>query len=86
MRAVVATDIGVVELNWMWLPTIIGMNAVLKRDLEAEVSTQLVGMTMSEEGLDKAHDIIVAFLVKRFPDIQGLADYLDSMKYLEHRR
>lgn len=86
MRAVVAVDHGVLELNYMWLPTVIGMNATLKAEMEKELSEKLRGIPIDEPGLDKAHDLVVEFIEKKFPEIRGLSRFLDAMKYLEPQR
>lgn len=86
MRAVVPIEYGTLEINYMWLPTAIGMNAVLKQEMEKILAEKMKGRTMSEFNLDIAHDTVVEFLEERFPDIKGLGRYLDAMKYLEIRR
>jgi hypothetical protein len=83
MRAVVPTNLGVLELNYMWLPTFIGMNSVLKRDMEKELAEGLKGKSMNEKTLDEAHKAVCSFLMRRFPTISGLDRLLDSLKYIE---
>lgn len=85
MRAVVHVAHGVLELNYMWLPTAIGMNSLLKREIEEAIGPALQGLPLDAAGLDKAHDIVVDFLVKKFPEMDGLDRFLDGMKYLEPR-
>ena len=86
MRAVVHVDHGVLELNYMWLPTAIGMNSLLKQEIEKTLAEKLQGLPLDDAGLDKAHDVVVEFLESKFPDIQGLGRFLDGMKYIEMRR
>lgn len=83
MHTIVATGPGQVELNYMWLPTCIGMNSVLKTEMEKELANQIVGLNLDEEGLDKADQIVVAFLEKKFPNVKGLALYIDALKFIE---
>lgn len=85
MRAVVHVSPGILELNYMWLPTAIGMNSLLKRELEEALGPKLQGLPLDDAGLDKAHDIVVDFLVQKFPEVNGLERFLDGMKYLEPR-
>lgn len=85
MRAVVQVGPGTVELNYMWLPTAIGMNSLLKKEIEEAIGPALQGLPLDDAGLDKAHDIVVDFLVKKFPEMDGLDRFLDGMKYLEPR-
>jgi hypothetical protein len=86
MRAVVAVERGVIELNYMWLPTCVGMNAVLKQEMERELNSALCGRVLDDAALDEAHDLVVAFIEKKFPVIRGVERYLDGMKFLEVRR
>ena len=81
MRAVIRTAPGVVELNFMWLPTFVGMNAQLKKEIEERLKPKLEGRPL-EETLDDAHEMVIDFLVERFPALTGLRDYLDAMKYV----
>lgn len=81
MRAVIRTGPGVVELNWMWLPTFVGMNAQLKKELEERLAPKLEGRPL-EDSLDDAHEMVIEFLVEKFPALEGLRDYLDAMKYV----
>lgn len=86
MRAVVQVEPGVLEVNYMWLPTAIGLNAIIKQEMERELTESLKGLVLDEQGLDRAHDTVVAFLEKKFPDVLGLGRFLDAMKYIELRR
>ena len=83
MRAIIDAGKGVVELNYMWLPTFIGMNAVLKQRMEKDLQAELRGVELDDRGLDRAHDLVVDYVVKQFPNIKGLDLYLDGLKYLE---
>jgi hypothetical protein len=81
MRAVVATRPGVLELNFMWLPTFIGMNSAMATELQAHLKEKLVGVELTEQVLDFAHDQVLDFLAQRFP-VEGLRDYLDALKFV----
>lgn len=85
MRAVVQVGPGTVELNYMWLPTSIGMNSLLKQEIEKVLTDKLQGLPLDNVGLDKAHDIVVAFIIDKFPEVDGLGRFLDGMKYIEPR-
>jgi hypothetical protein len=82
MRAVVMTEPGVLELNYMWLPTFIGMNTNLKTEIEKSLAPQLEGMPLDEATLDWAHEQVVTFLEKRFAHVAGLRDFVDSLKFI----
>ena len=86
MRAVVRTEPGRVELNYMWLPTFIGMNKNLKDRLEARLAPKLEGLPLTEETLQTAHNEVVAFIVAECPGVEGLDDYLDGLKYVTPKK
>ena len=81
MNVVVRTDPGVLELNFMWLPTWIGMNANLKKEIEEELCKKIEGKPLYDA---EAHDFVIQFLVKKYPELRGLDLYLDGLKYVEH--
>ena len=81
MRAVVATEPGVVELNWLWLPTIIGMNAELKVRLEKKLASKVQGLPLTEGSLDHIHDVVIETLCEEFSYVKGLKEYLQAMKH-----
>lgn len=82
MRFVVVTQPGVVEFNYMWAPTFIGMNSVMRKEIEKKVAPLLEGKPATDEVLDAAHDKIVELLCEKF-QIPGLKDYLDAIKFIE---
>jgi hypothetical protein len=83
MRAIIQTEPGVLELNYMWLPTFIGMNAALKQAMEKDLAEKMQGIPLDNRGLDRAHDVVVDYLVAKFPEIHGLPKFLDAMKFIE---
>lgn len=70
-----------VELNYIWLPTWIGQNAKLLKEMEESLRPQIVGWELTEENLNKIHDMVLDYLVEKFP-IPGLFDYLDGLKFV----
>jgi hypothetical protein len=82
MRAVVAVAPGELELNWTFLPSFIGMNASLKKELEVALKPLIEGQAWTESSLDQAHDAVLDFLEKKFPALHGLRDYLEGLKYI----
>lgn len=82
MMLVVPTDPGTVELNFMWLPTWLGLSAQLKTEIEAEINTILVGQEMTDEVLQRAHDAVITVITSRHPQFEGLRDYLDAIKFV----
>lgn len=83
MLLVERTGPGAVGLNYMWLPTWIGLNAELIRDIEKAVSARVVGRELTEATLKTAHQAVLDYLVGRFPEQEGLFDYLDGIKYIQ---
>lgn len=81
MLFVQRTDPGVVELNFMWLPSFIGMNAAVQQEIEKKLSPLLQGKPMTEDTLKEAHEYVIDFLCQRFP-LKGLRDYLDAVKFV----
>lgn len=65
----------------MWLPTFVGMNAQLKKEIEERLAPKLKGRPL-EEAMDDAHEMVIKFLEERFPALKGLRDYLDALKYV----
>lgn len=83
MRAVVSTEPGKLELNFMWLPTFIGMDSALKAELEKKLGPELVGKPMTDEVLDAAHERVLDIICERHKAIAGLRDYLDAIKFVD---
>lgn len=84
MLAVVRTAPGVIEVNYLWLPTWIGMNAVLMRDVEEHLKSHIVmGQPLNEETLRGLHDEVVLYLSTRFNSLDGLGKYLNGLAAVE---
>lgn len=81
MRFIVATNPGTVELNFMWLPTFLGMDVNLKKYIEDEMGPQLQGKELSVETLDWANERIIDLICERYK-LDGLRDYLDAVKFV----
>lgn len=81
MRTVIKTGPGEVQFNWMWMPTWIGMNTVLKKDIEEVIGKKLVGLPLDDATLDMAHEMVIDYLDQRFSEFQ-LREYLDSLKFV----
>lgn len=70
------------ELNHQWLPTWLGINAHLRRELEDHLREKLVGMVVDEALYERADELVLAWLSARFPDLDGLGDYLEGLKFV----
>jgi len=84
MRAIVRTADGIIELNYIWLPTWIGMNAKLKKELEDRLKGKIEGMPITEATMDDMNDMVIDELVAINPAVDGLRDYLDGLKYVRY--
>lgn len=68
---------GVHELLYMWLPTWVGMNVVLLQEVEVHVREHFVGKAAT---LSDVHNEVIQFLVNKFPEVQGLREYLSAVE------
>lgn len=82
MRTVVPTEDGILEVNYMWLPTFIGMNNQLKKEMEEAIKDKIEGKVLSEELLNEADNLVIEYLEKKFVTIEGLRDYLNGLKFI----
>lgn len=81
MRFIIATGPGVVELNYMWLPTFLGLDTGLKQYLEEMLAPELLGKELSEDLLDAMNERVMDLICEKYP-LEGLRDYLDSIKFV----
>ena len=79
MRAVAHVDQGVVEVNYMWLPTWIGLNSNLLTEIGKHMQDKAVGKELNDDTLNELHDAVVDFLCEKHPGIDGLKDHLDGL-------
>lgn len=84
MRLVDRTSPGTLSINYMWLPTWVGLNTQLIKEVEEAIAGGIVGKPLDEATLEAAHYAVVEYLVKKFPDVQGLFDYLDGIKFVSN--
>lgn len=85
MNFVVATETGVIELNFLWLPTWLGMNPELCKELQGVLEKEFVSRDLNEAVLFEASTRTIDFLCERFSEIEGLRDYLDGIKFVSFR-
>jgi len=69
------------ELNYMWLPTFIGMNTELKKEIEKEIAPTVEGKDINDDLLIEVDAHIIKILLNKFP-IDGLAAYLSALTYV----
>lgn len=79
MRLVQYAGGGVLELNYMWLPTWLGMNSKFKRELEAKMAARIKGRPITD--LDEINNEVLQYILHKYP-LPGLGDYLDGLKFV----
>lgn len=84
MRLVIETEPGKLELNYMWLPTWVGMSHPLKKEIEDKIGKDFVGKDLTDETLDEMDEAIIELLQGKFPTIK-FSDYLRALKDVEQR-
>lgn len=85
MRVVQVAPDGAVELSWMWLPTFIGQNYPVTKELgDAWKGAYPEGLPNTSEGLDELHSFTIEWLAKKFA-IEGLSEYLDAISNIKEQ-
>lgn len=80
MLFVVPAQPGVLEISYMWLPTWIGMNTAVMKDIEEHVTRAFVGKEAKEE---EVHEEVLNYICTRFKELTGLREYLSAIKYVQ---
>jgi hypothetical protein len=76
MRVVQFAKDGAAELNWMWLPTFIGQNHLVLRELGNVWDDKFAGkLEHTEQSLDMLHEFTLDWFQEKFK-IEGLRAYL----------
>lgn len=78
MKLVIRTRDRELELNWMFLPTFMGMNLQLKRDVEKELA-RYRGRTVTDDLLNEMHEFVLGYLLSKYP-LPGLEGYLRALE------
>lgn len=88
MRFVHLTGPGKLELNYMWLPTWLGINTQALKAVEDALKSKILsgGLTATEEHLDELHELVIEVLIEKYGQVhEGLSDYLDGIKFVNMR-
>jgi hypothetical protein len=59
----------VASLNYMWMPTWLGLNAELLADMEKQLAEKFVGCVCDDKTLLAMHCTVKMFLRERFPEL-----------------
>lgn len=84
MHLTVEEEPGTLGLNFMWLPTWIGMNHALKKKIEEKISEDFVGKDLNEETLAAMDEAIIQLLASEFPEIE-FADYVRGIQHVHQK-
>lgn len=88
MRLVHEVSPGVVELNWVWLPTWLGQNTYLKKEIEDHVHSWLAEQgefALNESNLDLLNEVVLNFLRRKFPkEPVGLIEFLKGLEHVQY--
>ena len=84
MRLIHFTGEGRLELNYMWLPTWIGLNGALLKEIETEIGPKVKGLAATEDNLDAVNLMVLKTIISKFPTLDGLHDYLDGLKFIKY--
>ena len=69
----------VVVLNFMWLPTFIGQNPVILKELQKDLEKDFLREQVTEENLWAMHHKVIAWLEVKFP-FEGISKYLHAIE------
>lgn len=73
---------GRVTLNFMFLPTFIGQNPIIQKELQKELAKMFAGKTVTPWLLDEVHNWTIQWLKNKF-QITGLDDYLRAIEKVQ---
>jgi len=83
MRVIQVAKDNVIELSWMWLPTFIGQNYQVLKNLESAWKDRFPsGVAITQSSLDEMNEFTIEWLCDQFP-IKGLDKYLRAIENVE---
>ena len=71
-----------VVLNFMFLPTFIGQNPIIQKELKVEMTKLFAGRLATPALLDEVHQWVIRWLQDKF-QITGLEDYLRAIEKVQ---
>jgi hypothetical protein len=81
VRVVFSHRPGVYEVRWMFLPTFIGQNVPMMKQLETELTKTFVGRPAEDSVLDEVHEYVLNWIAKKFP-LNGIRQYLEGISFV----
>jgi len=80
MRVIQIAKDGAIELSWMWMPTFIGQNYMILKELGTAWGKEFPqGVQTDPESLDAMHEFTIKWICEKFP-IPGLETYLRAIE------
>jgi len=77
---------GAIELSWMWLPTFIGQNYMVLKELGSAWKERYPGgIGYTSGNLDEMHEFTINWLCEKFR-IPGLCDYLKAIENVKEEK
>ena len=73
---------GAVVLNYMFLPTFIGQNPVVQKELKTEMSKLFAGKSATPALMSEIHNWVIQWLQGKF-QITGLVEYLQAIENIQ---
>lgn len=77
---------GITQLNFMWLPTWLGMNGPFQADLKAKLGEKFVGMPVNDETLAIMSAAVLDAIVDKYPGVTGLRQYLEALEHVGYEQ
>jgi hypothetical protein len=73
---------GTLELNFMFLPTFIGQNPIVQKELKLDLSKRFSAKSVTPALMDEIHRWIIQWLKDKF-QIAGLEKYLQAIEEVQ---
>jgi hypothetical protein len=74
---------GTVVLNFMFLPTFIGQNPIIQKELRRELSALFAKRPATPALMDEIHRWVITWLSSKFSQIPGLEKYLKAIEEVQ---
>lgn len=75
-------NLGTISVSWMWLPTFIGQNQQLLKEIDRALSKEFPPpLKVDEEKLDEIHRFVIDHICGKLK-IPGLRYYLEALEFI----
>lgn len=79
MRFVHKTDDGW-DINWMWMPSFLGLSTSLTAQIRESLRQKFEGRTMTDRLVEEMHQKCIDVICEKFPNTRGLREYLMAIR------